>query len=132
MQKNIYILLACITLFIGCSLPDTQKPIAMMENYWAFYKANQYDSLKTFYAPKAEKQEERFGAIAKTLSGMTEAQGPISQISLTNITSGVSTDGSSVELIYQVVHERATVEHQFKLIETSKGVFKIQDHSFSR
>jgi hypothetical protein len=132
MQKNMYVLLACITLFIGCSLPDTKKPVAMMENYWTFYKAKQYDSLRTFYAPKAEKPEERFAALFKALSGMYETQGAITQTMLTSVTSQVSTGESSIELIYKVVHERATVEHQFKIIETSKDVFKIQDHSFSR
>ena len=133
MPKIAYALIACITLFIGCSLPDTKKPIAMMENYWRLYKAKQYDSLKTFYLPKDQSPEARFAKLFEALNSLTDELGPISRTNLNHINSEISgSTGSTVALTYQVIYERGTVEHEFKFKETEKGVFKIQDHSFSR
>jgi hypothetical protein len=132
MLKNSYILIACITLFIGCSLPDTKKPIAMMDKYWAFYKAKKYDSLKSFYL-KSAIPEEQFPKMFAVMEKLSNEVGNITQINLTKTTTNNTThDGKTVELTYTAVHERGTVEYEFKLKALSDGEFKIQDQSFSK
>lgn len=132
MIKNNYILIACITLFIGCGLPDTKKPIAMMDKYWTFYKAKQYDSLKPFYL-KSAISEEQFPKMFEVMEKLSNEVGNITQINLTQVSANNTTNGGkSVELTYQATHERGTVEYEFKLKAAENGEFKIQDQSFSR
>lgn len=132
MIKKGYFLLACITLWMGCNLPDTTKPIAMMEQYWTFYKAKQYDSLKMFYL-KSAVPEEQFPKIFAAFEQLSNEVGNITRIDLTRMNANNTTlDGKTVELTYQAVHERGTVEYEFKLKAGEEGVFKIRDQSFNR
>jgi hypothetical protein len=132
MLRNSYILIACITLFIGCSLPDTKKPIALMDKYWTFYKAKQYDSLKPFYL-KSAIPEEQFPKMFAVMEKLSNEVGNITKVDLTQMSANNTTnEGKTVELTYHAVHERGTVEYEFKLKAGPDGEFKIQDQSFSK
>jgi hypothetical protein len=132
MLKNNYLLIVCTTLFIGCSLPNTKKATATMDKYWTFYKAKQYDSLKSFYL-KSAIPEEQFPKMFEVMEKLSNEVGNITQIKLTQMSANNSTNGGkTVELTYQAVHERGNVEYEFKLKAMSDGEFKIQDQSFSR
>jgi hypothetical protein len=52
MLRSLVAFLCVIT--VACSIPKPDLAISKMEQYWQYYKVENYDSLKAFYIPKGE------------------------------------------------------------------------------
>lgn len=128
MKRTYTPLFFLIILFVSCSLPKADDTIAMMNRYWDFYRANNFDSLKTFYT----------GGVPDTsfwnsLHTVGEKYGDIKNVSLTNTTVGQAVGkGPRIELTYEVEYDKKVLDHEFIFVKNENGVYKISSHQLTK
>jgi hypothetical protein len=114
---------------IGCSLPDTEKPLTEMEKYWQVYQQKQYNNLYKFYSPGKFADSLAFNDWSNQIKELDDRFGTPRQISLTGSSTEASlANGKTVQLDYQVDYQNAIKVHHFIFREEKDGEYKIAAH----
>lgn len=126
-------LLALLFTIIGCSMPQSDAAVSKMEQYWKYYKVENYDSLKSFYIPKGDNPEKRLNDLFSALHNLHNNYGNVHNVSLIEKSASKSLDkGDRIELIYEVEYEKKVIHNQFSFAKDKNGEFKILDQSFDQ
>lgn len=124
--------LLCVFI-IACNMPKADLTISKMEQYWQYYRVENYDSLRAFYIPKGDNPNERLNSLFNALHNLHENYGSVRSVNLVEKSTSKSIDkGDRIELKYEVEFDKKFINNQFSFAKDENGKFKIIDHSFSQ
>jgi hypothetical protein len=109
-------------------MPKPDETVAMMNRYWDFYRAENYDSLKTFYISNGEEIGTSFW---NGMQQLHKDYGGVKSITMTKTEVKQSVgEGEGIELIYEVELDKKVITHDLSFRKDETGVFRIANHEF--
>jgi hypothetical protein len=125
MKATLIPCLAAILLFACQSPPNADETKASMDRYWQFYKAENYDSLSTFYIDR------NLGEIQYIIDSLHKNFGEVKHIKFTSQRIHQSaTDELTIALSYSILYQKTFIAEEFVFKKEKDGIFRIREHSF--